>query len=367
MPLAEPPETAAGVPMLQRYQFPLRLVVALLLLVGCWMVLRPFFSAILFAAVIAVSTWPPYRWLRRRLGAGERLSALCACALATALILLPAGLLAVSIGDAASWLLSLYDEWTLDGPPAPPAWLGGLPLLGPWLQDYWVQWVQGDWQSTGAARYLAELARGVLPDLGRAAGNGLLQIVLSLVVLYFLYVNGERLAPRIHNLALSVGGSFGPELLGTARATVVSVMVAIAGTAMAQAMVAVLGFSIAGVPAPLLLGAATFLLSMVPVGPPIIWGGAALWLFRQHEPGWGLFMLAYGLFCISSIDNVIKPLLISRGAHLPFVITLLGVLGGLAAFGLIGLFLGPAILALAINLTAHWLSLTGPERGGEPG
>lgn len=357
MSAAEPP----SLPPLLQFESVLRLAVALLLAVGCWLVLRPFFSAILFAAVIAVSTRPQYHWLRRRLGGRERSSALLACAMVSALVMLPAALIAASIGDALAWLLALYDDWSRGGLPALPDWLLDTPLLGPWLLDYWQQLARGELFASGTAGYLADTLRGLALNSGRAAGNGLLQLGLALLVLYYFYVEGDRLAERLHRLASRIGGALGPELLGTARNTVVSVMVAIAGTAMAQAMVAVLGFGIAGVPAPLLLGAATFLLSMVPIGPPLIWGGAALWLFRQGDTGWAVFMVLYGLLCISSVDNLVKPFLISRGSHLPFVLTLLGVLGGLAAFGLIGLFLGPAILALAINLSSHWLALIRPE------
>lgn len=357
MSAAEPPTT----PQLLQFEAVLRLAVALLLAVGCWLVLRPFFSAILFAAVIAVSTRPQYHWLRRRLGGREPASALLACLVVTALVMVPAALIAASIGEALAWLLKLYDDWTRGGLPPLPDWLATVPLVGPWLLDYWQQFGRGELLASGTADYLAETLRGLALNSGRAAGNGLLQIGLALLVLYYLYVEGDRLAERLHRLASRIGGSLGPELLATARNTVVSVMVAIAGTAMAQAMVAVLGFSIAGVPAPLLLGAATFLLSMVPIGPPLIWGGAALWLFRQGDTGWAVFMVLYGMLCISTVDNVVKPFLISRGSHLPFVVTLLGVLGGLAAFGLIGLFLGPAILALTINLSSHWLALIRPS------
>jgi predicted PurR-regulated permease PerM len=118
--------------------------------------------------------------------------------------------------------------------------------------------------------------------------------------------------------------------------------------------VAVLGFLIAGVPAVPLLGIATFLFSLVPVGPPLIWGGAALWLFDQGRTGWGIFMLLWGFFLISGVDNVVKPMLISRGSSLPFLLVLLGVLGGVMAFGFVGLFIGPTLLAIGYGLLRNW-------------
>jgi predicted PurR-regulated permease PerM len=350
----ETPDPLMEADTLQRADVLLRFGVAALLLIGCWLVLRPFMSAILFAAVIAVSSWPAYRWLGARLRLRAPAAALLASLAVVALLLGPAALLATAIGDAVPWLVSLYDEWRRDGLPPAPDWLASIPLAGDWLQAYWTRLADG--AVPDYASFMAQQSRPLLLATGRAVADGLLQIALAALVLYFLYREGERLAARLSQLAARLGGSIAPALLATARHTVLSVTVGILGTALAQAMVAILGFAIAGVPNPLLLGAATFVLSMVPVGPPLIWGGAAVWLYRDGEAGMAVFMALYGLLCISAIDNVIKPLLISRGAHLPFVVTLLGVLGGLYAFGLIGLFLGPTLLALALNLAGHWLA-----------
>ncbi len=144
-------------------------------------------------------------------------------------------------------------------------------------------------------------------------------------------------------------------MIETINNTVVGVMYGIVGTAFAQGVVAAIGLWIAGVPSPLLLGAATFLLSPVPIGPPLVWGGAAIWLFSHDEIAWGVFMLVWGALVISSIDNFVKPLLISRGAAMPFVLVLLGVFGGVLAFGFIGIFLGPTLLAVGYSLTRRWV------------
>ena len=103
-----------------------------------------------------------------------------------------------------------------------------------------------------------------------------------------------------------------------------------------------------------LLSVLVFVSSLIPVGPPIIWGGAALWLFDQGSTGWGVFMVVWGLVLISGVDNVVKPLLISRGSSLPFLLVLLGVLGGVLAFGFVGLFIGPTLLAVGYSLMRDW-------------
>jgi predicted PurR-regulated permease PerM len=132
------------------------------------------------------------------------------------------------------------------------------------------------------------------------------------------------------------------------------------GTAIVQGAVAFVGFAIAGVPGAFLLGALTFILSLVPMGPVLIWGGAAAWLHFHGEDGWAIFMVIYGIFAISSVDNFVKPILMSRAGNLSMLLVVLGVFGGAIAFGFIGLFVGPALLALAWNIFKTWLELT-PE------
>jgi len=130
----------------------------------------------------------------------------------------------------------------------------------------------------------------------------------------------------------------------------------ILGTALAQSVLALIGFWIAGVPGAMLLGLLTFFLSIIPMGPPLVWLPAALWLYFQGEIVWAIFMLVYGMVVISSIDNIVKPYLISRGGTLPLLLVFMGVLGGLMAFGFIGVFLGPVILAIGYSLLAEWMN-----------
>jgi predicted PurR-regulated permease PerM len=144
----------------------------------------------------------------------------------------------------------------------------------------------------------------------------------------------------------------------TVSNTVRGVMYGLLGTALAQAVVAAIGFAIAGVPAVPLLAVLTFVSSLVPVGPPIIWGGAAIWLFSHGFSGWGIFMIVWGLVLISGVDNVVRPMLISRGSSQPFLLTFLGVLGGVIAFGFVGMFIGPTLLAVGYTLMRDWTDAT---------
>jgi len=144
-------------------------------------------------------------------------------------------------------------------------------------------------------------------------------------------------------------------LVDTAQNTVKGVVYGLIGTALAQAAVALLGFLIAGVPGAFLLAAITFILSLVPMGPVLVWGGAAVWLYATDQPGWAIFMVIYGVAIISSVDNFVKPILMSRAGGLSMLLVVLGVFGGAVAFGFIGLFVGPVLLAVAWKLMNAWL------------
>lgn len=333
-----------------RFEQLARMALALLLVLVCWFVLRPFLSAILFAVAISVSTWPAYVWLLRRLGGQRTVASLLACVVVALAVIVPTAMLVISLGDAALWLLKLIEEWRTSGPPEPPAWLGHIPLLGEPLRAWLRGLGAGGDRIAELAGHFVDPARRLALLGGRALGLGLGQALFSALLLFFLYRDGAALAAALQAFAVRIAAERGRALLEIAQRTVTGVMFSVIGTALAQAMVATIGFAIAGVPNPFLLGALTFVLSMAPVGPPLIWGAAAFWLFRQGEPGWALFMIVYGFFGISSVDNVIKPFLISRSSHLPFALTFMGVIGGMLAFGVAGVFIGPTVLALALHL-----------------
>jgi predicted PurR-regulated permease PerM len=236
----------------------------------------------------------------------------------------------------------------------PPEWLGSIPFVGSQLDAYWHSLADSREEFNKLLKQLYDPARKVLLTVVALTGEGLLQIVLVLFIAFFFYRDGPALVERLRDSSRRLGGELGEQMLALARSTVMGVMVGIVGTAAAQSLVALLGFLIAGVPGAVLLAAAIFFLSMIPVGPPLIWGGAAFWLYDQGQTGWAIFMAVYGVAVISSVDNFVKPLLISRTASLPILLIALGVFGGVLAFGFIGIFLGPVLLALGLVLAEKW-------------
>ena len=325
-----------------------------LLAIGCLYVLRPFAAAILFAAAIAISTWPLYQVVLRRLKGRRTLAAAILTLSLVLLIILPIALVAYNLADDVG---NFYDQLrtaVASGHVTPPEWIRRIPMVGEQLDNYLRQLMSSREQMVDLARRMLEPARHYLLSGGIVLGAGVAQLSLAAFVSFFLYRDGYRLLEAIEVMMHKIIGENAAKVAATVSNTVRGVMYGLLGTALAQGVVAAIGFAIAGVPAVPLLSFATFVMSLVPIGPPIVWGGATLWLFDQGRPGWGVFMLVYGLVVISGVDNIVKPMLISRGSSLPFLLVLLGVLGGVIAFGFIGIFIGPTLLAVGYSLMREW-------------
>jgi len=335
-----------------------RIALVALIIIGAGWVLAPFIAALLFAAILCLTTWPFFAWINVRVKGRTTLAALLATLILATAVLLPMTYLAATIADGVTQLLVLLRAWFEAGDWSPPAWLSTIPLAGEHLDAYWRKLAGSQAELANLGKQLFEPTRKLLTSAAALIGQGLLELTLVVFIAFFFYRDGYKLAAHLSRFAAKIGGEMGERMLQLSRSTIMGVMVGIVGTAAAQALIALIGFLIAGVPAALLLSDATFFLSMVPVGPPLIWGGAAWWLYSQGETGWAIFMIIWGVAVISSVDNFIKPILISRTASLPILLIALGVFGGVLAFGFVGIFLGPVILALALTLVEGWSAPT---------
>lgn len=337
-----------------------QIVLIFLLIIGCLSVIMPFIGAILFAFILWISTWRMYqRYILIPIGVNRKtISALIATFILLLLLIIPTTFLALTLvdrGDALINYLAPYLTTTATGLPSKaPHWLSDLPFIGQELARMWRRIATNQAELSQFLSQFISPMRELVIKISAIFANGFVQLCFVFFVLFFLFRDGEKLSKMLKIAAEKLGGQLGSTMLLKVSETVIAVMVGIIGTAVGQATVALFGFLIAGVPAALLLAFATFFLSMVPIGPPIIWGGAAAWLYFNGEVGWAIFMILYGLLVVSSIDNFVKPILMARSSGLSLLTVGLGVFGGIIVFGFVGIFLGPVLIALVQMLFVYW-------------
>lgn len=333
-------------------------ILLLALLGACIWVLAPFISALFWAAVLAFATWPLMRILARKLKGNTTLAASILTTGWVLLLAIPLVLVGFNVAGYIQEGTEMLKNLLTTGMPPEPEWLAGVPLVGEYLHEMWAALDEGTPALLSTVRpYVGMVGNWLLARSASIAG-GLLELTLSLFLVFFFYRDGERLAGFVRALVYRLLFERTDHYIELVAGTVRRVVNGVIGTAAAQAIVAFIGFLIAGVPGAVLLAGFTFMLSLIPMGPPLVWIPVTIWLFLQESYGMAAFMGVYGFAVISSVDNIVKPYLISRGGNLPLVVVLIGVFGGLIAFGFMGLFLGPVLLAVAYSLLSDWISIS---------
>ncbi len=331
-----------------------------LILLGCLVVLRPFISVILWSAILCYATWPACEWLVRRLHGRRSAAAALMTLLLILLVALPVVLVGSSLATGVEHLLSVVRRFKAEGMPTPPEWLAGLPWIGDSIRANWPEMALSADRTTEVLRQVLTLSRGWLIRNSLQVGKGIVQVCLSMVVAYFFFRDGHQVARGVAGASNRVLGEYTQHLMALVGSTVRGVVYGLLGTALGQGIMAAIGFAIVDLPAPIFWALLVGLFSFIPVGPAVIWVGATVWLIVQGSVGWAIFMGLWGLIGISGIDNILRPFLISRNAKLSFLPVMLGVLGGLAAFGLIGVFLGPTLLAVGMNMAREFTNRNRP-------
>ncbi len=331
------------------------IVFAAALAIGSFLVVKPFLSAILWAIILALATWPVFGWLTAKLSGKKQLAALLLICLYFLLMVVPIGLLGWSLADnvkdAYTATMELVEQREL---PQPPSWITDLPYGGEWITQKWQEISVDNSSFFSLLKRVAPYAYNILMGIASYSGQALFYVVLSIFIVFFIYRDGEKFFGTLQLAVAKVAGEKSKRLLTVAGATLRSVVYGIIGTALAQGVLAGIGAAILAVPNPVLLGLLTFILSPIPMGPVLIWGGAAIWLFMSATTWMGVAMLLWGALVVSSVDNFLKPYLISRGSKMPLALVLLGVMGGAMAFGVLGIFLGPALLAVSATVFNEW-------------
>jgi len=331
----------------------LGLTLLFVLVAGCLTVLRPFIVAILWAAILVVATWPLYERLAGWVGGRRSLAAGLMTLSLTAVLLLPLVLLGARLTENVVQLAETASVATEKGVPPPPAWVQDVPLVGSRLDASWRAAAQ-DASSLGDRlhEYVGP-ARDWLLARGADVLEGLAQLTLSLLTSFFLYRDGPTIRRSADAIISRISGAPPRRFSEAAGSTITGVVYGVLGTALAQAVLAGIGYWIAGIPGALLLGFLSFFLTLIPGGLGLIWIPAAIWLGIQGQKEWAIFMVVWGLL-VGAVENVLRPILIKQGSDLPFLLVLLGVIGGAISFGLVGIFLGPTLLALGHGLLQEW-------------
>jgi predicted PurR-regulated permease PerM len=331
-----------------------KVAAAILLVLGAAFVLQPFIVAGLFAAVFVLATWPLHLALRRHVRNSDTAAASVMTVLAIVLGILPFAWLVNNAVDRVPGWITFVQSWLAEGVPPPPAWLAKIPIVGGMIEQYWSELAVDREALRSFGARLIDWAREPLIRVTRLIGEGVLQLALATFIAFFFFRDGEAIVRSLRAGLTRIAGSMADELLKLVQDTVRGVVIGIVGTALAQGFLAMIGFLIAGVPGAVLLGGLTALLSIVPGGSVFGWLGATIWLLIQGKVGWAIFMAIWGTVLVSSIDNVLRPALIARGASLSFALVFVGVIGGLVAFGFVGIFIGPVLLALAFRFWKMW-------------
>ncbi|MDH3460057.1 MAG: AI-2E family transporter [Burkholderiaceae bacterium] len=325
-------------------------------------VLSPFLAALAWAGILAYVTWPFYRRVKRRLNGRQALAALLMTMAVALSLLAPLAWVTFTVaGDVVSASAAIREIADGGLPPLPPAvrnWPGGEWLV---VQYARIQsdpvWLRAQIEAAGITS--PATWRAVAGELGR----NLAKFGLAVFALFFLYRHGEAALAQFGRVATHWLGGPARGYLDAVGVTVHAVVFGIVLTALAQGVLAGLGYWVAGIDAPALWGAVTALVSLIPFVGPVVWIGLSLALLAHGETNAAIGVFLWGALVVSWVDNLIRPLAISGPTRIPFLLVFLGVLGGLSAFGLIGLFLGPVLLAVSLAIWREWLENAADKSG----
>jgi len=337
-------------------------VIFIVALIGAsiW-ILRPFLGAMVWATSIVVATWPlmltvqDWLWGKRAL-ATAMMTLLLLCILIVPLTL-AIGTIVANVDDIAEWTKSLAAFKT----PAPPEWVAGLPLIGANAVELWHYVAAEGIEEMGsrAAPYAGGVIKWFASQVG-GVGVLLVEFLLTVILAAAMYANGERAMARILRFGWRLAGAGGESAVRLAGQTIRGVALGVVVTALAQAVWGGVGLAIAGVPYAPVLTAVMLLLCIAQIGVIPVLGSAVAWLYWTGDSTWGTVLLVWTILA-ATMDNFLRPILIKKGANLPLLLVFAGVVGGLLAFGLIGIFVGPVILAVADTLLAAWIDGAGAD------
>ncbi|MBO0735193.1 MAG: AI-2E family transporter YdiK [Alphaproteobacteria bacterium] len=326
------------------------------MIAACIWILLPFLPAIVWATTLVVATWPIMLRVERQLWNNRGL-AVAVMALALLFVfVVPFWLAITTIVENFQRIVQWGNSLAAFRLPSPPRWLSGLPFFGKSAVAFWDSLAASgiDRLVAQVAPYAGSVASWFVAALG-GLGIVLVQFLLTIVLAAIMYLNGEHAAASARRFGHRLAGERGEQSIRLAGQAIRSVALGVVVTALAQSVLGGIGIALAGVPLAAVLTAVMFMLCIAQLGPLPILVPAVIWLYWSGESGWGTILLIWSIL-LSALDSVLRPWLMRKGAHVPLILLLAGVIGGLIAFGLVGIFLGPVFLAVGYTLLQSWIA-----------
>ncbi len=337
-----------------------RTILAILCIAGLiaasFVVVRPFLGALVWASTLVIATWPLMLRLQAVLG-GRRGLAVTLMTLALLLIvMLPLSAAIGAILVNSERIMALVVAVPDFHVPAAPAWLADIPLVGETAAEKWATVAGRDAEEVAklATPYIGPITRWFV-DAAGSAGGMIIHLLMTIAFSAVLYASGDTAAAWCRRFGRRLAGSRGEDVVVLAGLATRGVALGVVVTAIAQSIVAGAGLALAGVPHAGVLTAVILMLCIAQLGPALVLIPAVIWLFVSGATIPGIVLVVFTVLALT-MDNFLRPFLIKRGADLPLLLILVGVIGGLLAFGLLGLFLGPVVLAITYTLLQNWLA-----------
>ena len=332
------------------------IVIAVMLgiLLLTYSVLQPFLVPCIWAAILAYVSWPLHirvcRVIRRR----QTLSALITTLIISSLIVLPIGWLLFTFQDEVVKAYHEVEQLLATNPQLPPS-LTKLPVVGPWLVQRWAELTADPTSLKSSVEQLLNHSANELKMIIGGVGRNVAKLFIALFAMFFFLRDGARFFSQFRAVLERFLGLGVRDYLDAIGETTQAVVYALVLAAVVQGIAAGIGYWVAGISAPVLLAALTALVALIPFGTPLIWGSLSVWLMITDHVAEGVGLALWGVVVVSWVDNVVRPLVISNATQMPLILVVFGVLGGVIAFGLVGLFIGPVVLAVSLAIWREWL------------
>lgn len=326
-----------------------------LLVIGLFSIVAPFLTAIAWALVLVMSTWPLFERLVAKMPENRSRAAGIATTLLALVLVVPAGVLLVLASRQAVDFVGKVNVWLQAPVPEIPPSIRNLPWIGDFIAERFGEWRLQHATTTDVLTALNADVLQIAGNVGGQVARGAFSVVVCLFTCFFFYRDGEAIASSFAKGAVRLGGERVTSLIATTRETVRGAVYGMVLTAVVQGFLAGIGYWIAGVPIPLPLAAVTTIASFIPFGTPLVYTPICVVLLTSGAPWWhGALLLGWCLVVVSMADNIIRPVFLSKATKMPLVLVVFSIFGGLASFGLLGLFVGPVIMAVAQALWKEW-------------